>query len=113
MGRKSIIKRPTRGRKGGEPFLAATSSLVAPAGFGALATTAGLVAAARLTPSKKKSVSKTSKKSVRKSSKKSVRKSSKKSVRKTSKKSVRKPSKKAQKKRSKSSKRRMINNKNK
>ena len=98
MRRKSSnSKRTTRGSKGGEPFLAATSSLVAPAGFGALATTAGLVAAARLTPSKKKSVSKTSKKSVSK----------------TSKKSVRKPSKKAQKKRSKSSKRRMINNKNK
>ena len=91
MRRKSSNSKrtTTRGRKGGEPFLAATSSLVAPAGFGALATTAGLVAAARLTPSKRKS------------------------VRKSSKKSVRKPSKKAQKKRSKSSKRRMINNKNK
>ena len=98
MGRKSINKRTTRGRKGGEPFLAATSSLVAPAGFGALATTAGLVAAARLTPYRKKSVSKTSKKSVSKTSKKSVSKTSKKSVSKTSKKSVRKPSKKAQKK---------------
>ena len=98
--RRNLSKKYKK-EKGGEPFLATTGSLVAPIGFGALAVTAGLVAAARLTPSKKnkKQNKKLSKpKRVNKS-----KKPSKKSVKKTGKKRVSKSK----------NKRKMINNKNK